>query len=76
MISVIDPASFAGLYAMSLAINRRLCLGEIDIFSAVILEEGANFNFFSLCYDPVLKYFLWGKSSPKSLLALPAIGEL
>ena len=31
---------------MSLAINRRLCLGEIDIFSVVILEEGANFNFF------------------------------
>ena len=30
---------------MSLAINRRLCLGETDIFSVVMLEEGTNFYF-------------------------------
>ena len=30
---------------MVVAIVRRLCPGEIDIFSAVMLEEGAIFNF-------------------------------
>lgn len=61
---------------MAVAIVRRLCPGGIDRFSAVMLEEGAIFNFVPSVM--ILSISIsFGGSSPKSLLlALPAVGEL
>lgn len=61
---------------MAVVIVRRLCPGEIDRFSAVMLKEGAIFNFVPSVM--ILSISIsFGGSSPKSLLlALPAVGEL
>lgn len=61
---------------MAVLIVRRLCPGEIDKFSAVMLDEEAIFNFVPSVMTLSIN-ISFGGSSPKSLLlALPAVGEL
>jgi hypothetical protein len=62
--------------SVAVAIVRRVCPGEIDMFSAVMLEDGAIFNFVPSVIILSMN-ISFGASSPKSLLlALPAVGEL
>lgn len=61
---------------VAVAIVRRDCPGEIDMFSAVMLEEGAIFSLVPSVTILSIR-ISFGESSPNSLLlALPAAGEL